>query len=239
MSFTAKQIAVTLLVVCATVVPACQSNSPEKTNAISRSESAAILAETLLASEEMFLQAMHTKDPLGMIDAALTRDDIITSGIYAYGNSEVVAENTDRMIDLALSYAARDEVILAEATQRLDSRKPRKHSGTFGGDGFLKQLGNMSRPDEYVRTLEIDALSSFTMRLPIKKAVGAIIYVEHREFFPIFLTVIDNDGTPLCEQRNPRGRLLCRWQSMEDTEVTVTVDNGGSLATDVLMIRNQ
>ncbi len=54
----------------------------------------------------------------------LGRDGLesFSSGIYDYDNGEIVAENTDRMIDLALSYAAEDEVVLAEVRQRLEQK---------------------------------------------------------------------------------------------------------------------
>ncbi len=105
MSFTAKQIAVTLLVVCATVVPACQSNSPEKANGVSQSESAAILAEALLASDETFLQAKHSKDPLGMIDAAVggktgVNHELGKNLIGAFHQPQLVMIDTDTLLTL-------------------------------------------------------------------------------------------------------------------------------------------
>jgi len=227
-----------LVILYAALLVGCQSSSPQKDNAISEAESASRLAEKLLAAEEPFAEAMREKDALAMIDAALAREFYLSITPLPVDVRRVAELRTRRMIKRSMDLAADDEAVLAEAQKRQERRSSLldPDSSVFSGIG---NMGITSKPSEFIKTLLIDAQSSFTMHLTSDNDIGYIIYVEHGHSEPIVLTVADSSGATVCEEKNPRGLLICRWKPEERAELTVTVSNNGKRATDVLLIKNQ
>ena len=214
---------------------ACQSGSPGKSSRNAQSDKAFSLAEALFSSENAYTSAMQNNDPVAMIEAALERDNIIESGYHSAGERAVVAARTDREIELALTMAERDPLLLEKAQQMLAGREPRNSSNLLNSGSLF---GDPASRDEYVQKLVIQPHSHYSMRPPSRRDAGAIAYVEHAEHLPIVLTVTDSNGAVLCEQRNPRGYLLCRWRAAQDSSVTVSVSNNGPRPATVLVIRN-
>lgn len=214
---------------------ACQSGSPGKHNRNAQANKAFTLAEALFASEKAFSRAMQNNDPLAMIEAALERDNIMKSGYHSAGERAVVAARTDREIALALAMAERDAQLLEKAQEMLAGRESRNGPRLLNGGSLF---GDPASRDEYVQKLVIQPHSDYSMRPPSRRDAGAIAYVEHAEHLPIVLTVTDSKGSVLCKQVNPKGYLLCRWQAMQDSLVTVRVSNQGSQPATVLLIRN-
>ena len=236
---TARQFSIGLLALfCAALLCGCQSSSPQKDRAVSKAESAARLAESIFATEEEFYEAMRDNDPLGMVDAALAREDYVNAGALPDDGQRFAARRTWWMIESAKRYAAGDGTLLAEIEERLDERRPLTDpdSSVFGKIG---KFGNFSKPNEFIRKLEIGAQSSITMRLGVAEDLGIIIYIEHLVSEAIVLTIVDSSGAVVCQEQNPRGYLICRWKAAEETELTVTVSNNGKHDTDVLLIKNQ
>lgn len=233
---------------CVAFLSGCQSNSTQKDSTVSEAESAAKAAEILLASEQKFVEAMRDKDPLGMIDAAKSRDEVFYLAHFPDASRAIVTATTDRMIVLAMKLAADDEELLAKAELRrgLFSRNKGAGSGSVFGSGLDPSgsvltgvRGLATKPSDFIKELVIDARSSVTLQVSIEENIGAIIYAEHPEAMPVVLTLTNGTGAVVCEDQNPRGFLICRWKAARETELTVTLNNKASRATNVLLIKNQ
>ena len=212
----------------------CQSKqTAEKSNI--QSDIATRIAEALLLSQSNFAIARKDGTPLEMLDAALSRDTILSTDLYSVDSLAQIDATTQRMIDWTRLMASQDQQVQTEVEHRTASRSDRAKTNT----SFLGQLGVFVHPNKYINKIQIRTKSSVTITLSIKAEFGAIIYVEHNIHEKIVLTIRTSSGVPICSDQNVQGFLICRWRPEQDQVATVTVENTGSINADILMIRNQ
>ncbi|MEE4281786.1 MAG: hypothetical protein V2I41_07575 [Pseudomonadales bacterium] len=227
------------LTIVALILTGCATASPRPVNTAAQkesSQSAMEVAKALLQTQEDFYAALEDRNPQAMIDAATTRNSVRIPPLADLQTKAAIRATTISMLTRIRSLAL-DKPLLIERIDRELEQLNQNRSSPLSSGG-LYSIKKLKQGGEFIRVLELQSNTTTTVQLGSDTTVGTIVYVEHDLNEKIVLRVVNQQGTHLCSQQNPRGHLICRYRNKTPEELVATITNLGPTTTSVLFIKN-